>query len=254
MLRSLFDPPEADCPRCAGSRMSWGWSLAGPLAFGFARLCAWLGRSVLPIRVKCAECGLSFSHLHKERRSVVGYHGCKRAFADRLVAGSVRPGDWETSRNDYDWLGEGIYFWEDAPERAWQWARYRYKDEAAVVATEIRLGRCMDLADTAFVDLLRGAYRDIVDAYQGAGLSLPKNEGKEQKLRRLDRLVIDRVTESMDTPEGKYFQTVRAPFEEGEPMFPGAMLRTLSHIQIAVRDHRCIGPSVYRVLPGGKTA
>lgn len=30
--------------------------------------------------------------------------------------------DLRVSRNDYDWLGNGIYFWEDSYQRAFQWA------------------------------------------------------------------------------------------------------------------------------------
>ena len=38
---------------------------------------------------------------------VLGYHGCDAALAEEVLAGReiLRP-----SRNDYDWLGEGIYF------------------------------------------------------------------------------------------------------------------------------------------------
>jgi hypothetical protein len=60
------------------------------------------------------------------------------------------------------------------------------------------------------------------------------------RLRRLDRLVMDRLTRSADSPAGLHYQTVRCPFEEGEPAYPGAMIRTQSHVQIAVQDRRCI--------------
>ena len=30
---------------------------------------------------------------------------------------------FKPSNNDYDWLGEGVYFWQDAPIRAKQWAQ-----------------------------------------------------------------------------------------------------------------------------------
>ena len=44
---------------------------------------------------------------------VLGYHGCDQSIADRLLAG----GAFRKSRNDYDWLGHGIYFWEANPLR-----------------------------------------------------------------------------------------------------------------------------------------
>src|SRR5205823_246968 len=92
-------------------------------------------------------------------------HRCRQDFARELVAGRVGAEEWKMSQNDYDWLGEGIYFWEHAPGRAWQWARERYGGDGAVVATEVRLGRCLDLADTEFTGLLREAYEDIVNLY-----------------------------------------------------------------------------------------
>jgi hypothetical protein len=40
-----------------------------------------------------------------------------------------------------------------------------------------------------------------------------------------------------DTPR---YQTVRCAFEEGDDTFPGSMLKTETHIQVAVRDPSCI--------------
>ena len=56
------------------------------------------------------------------RRSnlVIGFHGCDKSVVDAVVAGKT---DLLSSTNDYDWLGNGIYFWENNEERAWQWAK-----------------------------------------------------------------------------------------------------------------------------------
>jgi hypothetical protein len=40
-------------------------------------------------------------------RTVIAYHGCDARVADRLLAGEP----FRKSRNDFDWLGEGVYFW-----------------------------------------------------------------------------------------------------------------------------------------------
>jgi hypothetical protein len=45
-------------------------------------------------------------------RIVVGYHGCEEDFARDLLLEKVRIPDWKPSRNSWDWLGHGIYFWE----------------------------------------------------------------------------------------------------------------------------------------------
>ena len=52
-------------------------------------------------------------------RFVLGYHGCDRSIMNDVLTGKQ---DLRVSRNDYDWLGNGIYFWEDSYQRAFQWA------------------------------------------------------------------------------------------------------------------------------------
>ncbi len=46
---------------------------------------------------------------------LIGYHGCDRETGERVLAGET---ELIASTNDYDWLGHGIYFWENDPERA----------------------------------------------------------------------------------------------------------------------------------------
>src|SRR5438132_6904951 len=92
------------------------------------------------------------------QRIVTGYHGCDSALAARVLAGTKR---LKLSTNPYDWLGEGIYFWEHGPERAQEWAieqsnlsRSKIK-QPSVLAAKINLGECLDLFDTANTRLLR---------------------------------------------------------------------------------------------------
>jgi hypothetical protein len=40
-------------------------------------------------------------------RLVLGYHGCDRSIMNDVLTGKQ---DLRVSRNDYDWLGNGIYF------------------------------------------------------------------------------------------------------------------------------------------------
>ncbi len=53
-------------------------------------------------------------------RYLLGYNGCDKELA-KSVAASGR--GMKTSQNDHDWLGHGLYFWEDSPKRALQWAK-----------------------------------------------------------------------------------------------------------------------------------
>src|SRR6266516_1241891 len=81
--------------------------------------------------------------LHRAPRTVVGYHGCSRETAERILAGER----FIPSRRSYDWLGEGIYFWEYGPYRAYEWAEGKHRENAAVLGATIRLGRCVNLLD-----------------------------------------------------------------------------------------------------------
>lgn len=255
-MKDLFKhPPETECPRCGSREFSWRQrrlqSLKSLTSLVTARALSKMARRIVRLEIWCKSCRSFFSSIHPLPRIVVGYHGCHRQFAADLIAGRADLEAWRMSQNDYDWLGEGVYFWEYAPGRAWQWARERYREEGAVVATEVHLGRCLDLADTAFTDLIRRSYDGTVALYKSLGGILPKNGGRDFKLRKLDRLVIDRVTKTADGPGGVHYQTIRCPFEEGEPVYDGGMIRTQSHVQIAVRDRACIGTRIYPIGPEG---
>jgi len=58
------------------------------------------------------------------QRLVLGYHGCDKSVADRVLAGDD---SLKKSEKSYDWLGSGIYFWEHGPERALEWAKEQKK-------------------------------------------------------------------------------------------------------------------------------
>ena len=50
---------------------------------------------------------------------VIGFHGCDRSVFERVV---FRGEPFVKSQNEYDWLGHGIYFWENDEKRAYEWA------------------------------------------------------------------------------------------------------------------------------------
>lgn len=171
---------------------------------------------------------------------VVGFHACQRTFAEALVRGDVPLTDWKPSENRYDWLGKGIYFWERNKRRAKQWAANNVKGKAAIIQAEIELGVCLDLADFEYLDQIRDAYDMLVHEYQSVGRKLPVN--RSEKLRDLDRLVIDyfvKYTEAKSAGSSR-FDTVCSPFEEGDPLFPGSLIRNQNHVQIAVRNPEMI--------------
>ena len=59
--------------------------------------------------------------IHGSGQLVVAYHGCDRATEDALVSGELTSLD--TSDNPYDWLGPGMYFFQDDWRRALMFAQ-----------------------------------------------------------------------------------------------------------------------------------
>lgn len=178
----------------------------------------------------------------KYDRTIIGYHGCDAAVAERILAGQS---SFQESRNSYDWLGSGIYFWEYGSHRALEFARFQMQwgrvKTPAVVGAVIQLGNCFDLMDTRFTAHLGDAHRRCRAALRASGQSIPKNRGKtpDRKLRDLDCAVLNFTLQTL-ADGGVSFDTVRCAFSEGKRAFRGSMIRSESHIQLAVRNPDCI--------------
>jgi len=141
------------------------------------------------------------------------------------------------SQNPYDWLGDGVYFFQDAPQRAWEWATEHYGNNAMVVGAEIHLINCMDLLDTSWTRVLVEIYDSYMKYLREAGLVRPRQTGGA---RRLDREVIN-YTVGVLAERGTKIACVRGAFIEGGPVFPDSAIYDRAHVQIAVRDiEECI--------------
>ncbi len=171
------------------------------------------------------------SKLHYDRR-VLAFHGTDKKTAQRLLRGAA----FSHSQNDYDWLGRGIYFWEDGPDRAAEWAREKHGRSGAIVGAIVQLGNCYDLMDTRNTRDLRKGAKAFSDATKKTGAEIPQNVGGR---RLLDCAVLNWWLDELEMT-GNVFQTVRRGFEEGKPVFPGMAISMASHIQIAVRDPSCV--------------
>lgn len=172
-------------------------------------------------------------------RTIIGYHGCRAKFARELLLGSISTSEWQPSRNDYDWLGTGIYFWEHSPTRAFRWAKERYGKSAAVIGAIIQLGACFDLMDEEHTTRLAQSYMTFCETYATADRALPENRGRDKKRRELDRAVINNCIENL-RETGVVFDVVRGAFLEGSPIFEGTTISSETHIQLAVRNKDCI--------------
>lgn len=64
-------------------------------------------------------------------RLVLAYHGCDITTRDGFVRGEIKP---RISSNTYDWLGDGIYFYEGDWGRALKLAQFAH-DNASLLLT-----------------------------------------------------------------------------------------------------------------------
>jgi hypothetical protein len=189
---------------------------------------------------------------------VLGFHGCDKSVADDLVAGETR---LKISNNAYDWLGNGIYFWENNPQRALEYAhllkanpkRCKEKIEIPdVVGAIIDLGHCLNLLDAKSIQVVEEAYESYCEAIEGAGWPLPENQDPDGSgdllLRPLDCAVIQHLHSLREEPpQDPAFDSVRGMFAEGARVYPGAGFHKRSHIQIAVKNPNCI-KGYFRVM------
>lgn len=158
---------------------------------------------------------------------VTGFHGTSTTAADSIVQNGFK-----VSRNEYDWLGDGVYFFQDAPQRALEWAIKHHGTSAAVVGSVIRLAGCIDLLDIRWFQMLNETYDSFLQRLKNAGIPLPV---QTSGAHRLDRAVINYAAGVLGS-QGTVVRSVRAAFAEGAPAFPGSALYDRTHVQIAVRD------------------
>jgi len=177
---------------------------------------------------------------------LIGFHGCKKSKGKALLDGSL---PFEPSEKRYDWLGTGMYFWENNSSRAYEWALGRTRptdidDEPVVVGAVIDLGHCLNLLDFETMQLLKRHYNIVRDKSVKAGRDIPENIRKTG-LHYLDCAVIESVHEYIkdepDNIEGlQPFDSVRAAYIEGDSLYPRAGFNEKNHIQICIRNPNCI--------------
>ena len=179
--------------------------------------------------------------MNDSRRIVIGYHGCDQSTFDRIVI-SGKP--FSSSKNDYDWLGSGIYFWQDDPLRAKEFAVEKKYDHPAVIGAVIDLGNCLNLHTRAAIEMLKQSYHDLESSAEMSGLPMPKNlikdDGGFSMLRKLDCAVIENVHKIRE--DDPPLDTVLGIFQESKTIYEGAGFMEKTHIQICVRnDERILG-------------
>ncbi len=182
---------------------------------------------------------------------ILGFHGCDETIRDRVV--SEKGFLLSKSRNDYDWLGNGVYFWENNYQRALQYSTDLMNNpikgkspitKPSVIGAVIDLGFCMDLLDTEYLKLLKTGYNFLKNSHNEYKLKIPKNRPIEKQgdllIRKLDCSVIETVHQINIDLNKQEFDTVRGVFFEGSNLYPNAGFKEKNHIQIAVRNPNSI--------------
>ena len=168
------------------------------------------------------------------------YHGCDREIAEAVLNGNKT---LQPSENDYDWLGPGIYFWVDSPNRALDWAKDRKKrrpqemGDPSVLGAFAYPGNCLNLTDYGVMDELALAYRATETIFKTAETPLPVNSDRRNGIylkRQLDCAVIQMVHELRRDQEEPPYDTVYGVFEEGSEVYPGSGFKDKTHVQIAI--------------------
>lgn len=149
---------------------------------------------------------------------ILAFHSCDRELGLQLINGN---NELHSSNNDWDWLGPGIYFWEQDPARALEYATAaaagKQKIKKApntpfVVGAVIQMGNCLNLVESTATDILSIAYEGLEKLTNTMGADMLVNNGKN---RALDCAFIKYIHESNKQAGKPSYDTIRCAFPEG---------------------------------------
>lgn len=185
---------------------------------------------------------------------VLGFHGCDESVGEALLSGKTK--HLASSSNDYDWLGAGIYFWENDPKRALEFAEEAKVQpilskglikKPFVIGAVIDLGFCLNLLERTALAEVAEAHGFLQAVNAVTDTPMPQNKGPDRAARYLDRAVLEflhamRAQLNKGKNKGKYlpYDTVRGALWEGGDLFPTSGFGKKNHIQIAVRNRSSI--------------
>lgn len=168
---------------------------------------------------------------------VIGFHSCDKAVGLKILNGDdqLRP-----STNQWDWLGSGIYFWEQNPKKALDYAEKCQRKEQKfngniqvpfIIGAIIELGNCLNLVEPNSLQIVKAAYDQLYQTHEQAEKAMPRNNGAN---RKLDCAVIQSIHASNKAQELPPYDTVRSPFHEDEPIYETSNFTHGLHIEICV--------------------
>lgn len=188
---------------------------------------------------------LDFSLYEKNPRYILGFHGCDASVIPYLINQSTPT--FKASKNDYDWLGSGMYFWENDPHRAQQYILEVQKREPdriknpAIVGAVIDLGYCLNLVENKYIELLKSTYQFYEEFAKKNKIEIAKNvaaykSDHDKLFRNLDCAIIELIHSSNKENQSPGFDSVRGMFIEGGEAYPSAGFHQKTHVQICIRN------------------
>lgn len=183
----------------------------------------------------------------KREHFILGFHGCDESVKKSALASKEH---LKHSENEYDWLGHGIYFWENDPTRAFEFVKQQMKrpnskiKTPSVLGAVLHLGNCLNL-------LTRNAAGEIAENHdlflkymKTQKLDVPVNKNtpasKDFPLRMLDCAVINYLHQIREERKLPAYDSVYAVFEEGAPLYADSGFHEFTHIHICIRNSDCI--------------
>jgi hypothetical protein len=122
------------------------------------------------------------------------------------------------SDNTWDWLGPDVYFWEQNPGRAFEYAtevaKRTQKNKKPiktpfVIGAIIELGNCLNLLEPDSINIVKNAHDSLEELVSLSGNPMPVNKGAN---RQLDCAVIKYVHQSHRQNKLKPYDTLRCIF------------------------------------------
>lgn len=181
---------------------------------------------------------------------ILGFHGCDASLVNDVISGKA---SLRNSTNKYDWLGHGVYMWDNSPSRAMEFAEWLKLNPGkskkpiknpAVIGTVINLGFCLDLLDYQNLSFLKEAHNLLIATSTALGKDMPVNKSigtnKDLILRELDCAVIETLHQFREDSGMRPFDSVRGVFSEGDELYANAGFKEKDHIQICIMNPNCI--------------
>lgn len=180
------------------------------------------------------------------------YHGTTTKIADQIFSDR----HFKFSKNEYDWLGSGVYFYQEAPLKALAWAQKFSIDSEnrgttpAVIEVEFDLSKVFDLFKPENFEFLRivdqkysvsdrqrTQKRPVLRTHEGNRFRVFHNaslaEAEKPGANFIDCTLINKALQLLREMNQEY-DCVRHFFWEGQELYKGSYFYDHSNIQLCV--------------------